>query len=71
MKTGSSVQVDKVESIEEKGKKVGSVVQIKAGEKSTQDAVFFEDVPECGKLKGLLRITFAAMGIFRSIPNHL
>jgi len=61
LKTGDAVQAEKVEDIEENGKKVASIVEIKAGDKVAKDVVYFEDVEECGKLKGLVQIPFKAM----------
>ncbi|KAF2098033.1 DUF427-domain-containing protein [Rhizodiscina lignyota] len=61
LKEGSNVSVAKVEAIEEKGVKVASILEIKAGQKSTKEAIYFEEIKETGKLSGLVKIDFAAI----------
>lgn len=59
------MQLDKVSTIEVKGAKVASILKITVGGRATQEVAHFEDVSEAGKLRGLVKVTFGALGILK------
>lgn len=57
------MKVEKVQPIEHDGSKVASTLRIIVGDRSIDDAFYFEDLLACGKLAGLSKIPFEAIGI--------
>jgi hypothetical protein len=68
LKTGDSAKIEKGEKIEVNGMVVATTLKISVGQRSTTNAVAFEDVKETGKLRGLVKIAFGDMGRCRASP---
>lgn len=67
LKTGGAAKVEKTEAIQEKGIKVATMLKITVADRSTNEGIYFEDIEQCGKVRGLVKVTFGAMGEFHPI----
>lgn len=60
------MSVEKVEPIDDQGTTVAWVLRITVGALTIKDAFAFADSPKLGKLSGLAKVPFGAVGTYAS-----